>query len=228
MRAGFATLESACEAFRGTRHLLRLKSPSTLTVNWLLKALHGFHEDNSTPQVQVSSVWMDIDRVEFRREAFDCAILLGNGPFGENTRSLRLFEELLAPVCAPWLVENARQDLTACTLIHPSVDRRDWRRWLQGSELESAVNLSKGHLFDTLEQGNQAAIGGHGVSVGDVALSLNALESGLLALPFSRFTRTGDSYYLVWPADSSQQPGILRLGEYLLARTPDVVHLQVQ
>lgn len=228
LRVGFATLESACETFRGTRRLLRLKSPSTLTVNWLLKALHGFNENNSMPEVQVSSVWMDVDRVDFHREPFDCAILLGNGSFGDNTRSLRLFEELLAPVCAPWLVDNARQDLAACTLIHPSTDRRDWRRWLQGSERENAVDLSKGHLFDTLEQGNQAAIGGHGVSVGDVALSLNALESGLLALPFSRFTRTGDGYYLVWPADSSKQAGILRLGEYLLARTPDVVHLQTQ
>ena len=228
LRSGFATLESACEAFRNTRRLLRLKSPSTLTVNWLLQALRGFDENNSTSEVQVSSVWMDVDRVDFRYEAFDCAILLGNGQFGEHTRSRRLFDELLAPVCAPWLVERARQDLSACELIHPSADRRDWRRWLQGSELQSRIDLSKGHLFDTLEQGNQAAIGGHGVSVGDVALSLRALDNGLLALPFSRFVRTGDGYYLVSPADSSKQQAITRLGDYLLARTPDVVHLQAE
>lgn len=228
LRSGFATLESACEAFRSTRRLLRLKSPSSLTVNWLLQALRGFHADNATPDVQVSSVWMDVDRVDFRTEAFDCAILLGNGQFGANTHSLRLFDELLAPVCAPWLVEKARQDLATCELIHPSADRRDWRRWLQGSELEKTIDLSKGHLFDTLEQGNQAAIGGHGVSVGDVALSLNALEKGLLVRPFSRIVRTGDGYYLVSPGDSNKQQAITRLGEYLLAHTPDMVHLRAE
>lgn len=228
LRSGFATLESACEAFRSTRRLLRLKSPSSLTVNWLLQALRGFNEGNAMPEVQVSSVWMDVDRVDFRTEAFDCAILLGNGQFGPNTRSLRLFDELLAPVCAPWLVEKARQDLAACELIHPSADRRDWRRWLQGSDLETAIDLSKGHLFDTLEQGNQAAIGGHGVSVGDIALSLSALEKGLLARPFSRTVRTGDGYYLVSPADGSKQQAITRLGEYLLAHVPNVIHLQAE
>ena len=228
LRSGFATLESACEAFRHTRRLLRLKSPSSLTVNWLLQALRGFHADNPLPEVQVYSVWMDVDRVDFRTEAFDCAILLGNGQFGANTRSLRLFDELLAPVCAPWLVEKARHDLAACELIHPSADRRDWRRWLQGSELETTIDLSKGHLFDTLEQGNQAAIGGHGVSVGDLALSLNALEKGLLTRPFSHIARTGDGYYLVSPADSSQQQAISRLGEYLLAHIPNVIHLQAK
>ena len=228
LRSGFATLESACEAFRHTRRLLRLKSPSSLTVNWLLQALRGFHANNPLPEVQVSSVWMDVDRVDFHTEAFDCAILLGNGQFGANTRSLRLFDELLAPVCAPWLVEKARQDLAACELIHPSADRRDWRRWLQGSELETTIDLSKGHLFDTLEQGNQAAIGGHGVSVGDLALSLNALEKGLLTRPFSRIARTGDGYYLVSPADSSQQQAISRLGEYLQAHVPNVIHLQAE
>lgn len=216
LRAGFVTLESACEAFRSTRHLLRLKAPSTLTVNWLLQALKGFHKRHTTPEVQVSSVWMDVDRVDFHREAFDCAILLGNGQFGEQTHALRLFAERLAPVCAPWLVAQAQQDLASCELIHPSADRRDWRRWLKGGELENQVDISRGHLFDTLEQGNQAAIAGHGVSVGDLALSRNALEKGLLARPFTRSVVTGDGYYLVWPVDSNRQKGIASLSQYLL------------
>jgi DNA-binding transcriptional LysR family regulator len=221
LRAGFVTLESACEAFRSSRHLLRLKAPSTLTVNWLLQALKGFHEHHATPEVQVSSVWMDVDRVDFHREAFDCAILLGNGQFGEQTRALRLFEERLAPVCAPSLVARARRDLASCELIHPSADRRDWRRWLKGSELESLVDIGRGHLFDTLEQGNQAAIAGHGVSVGDLALSCSALEKGLLALPFNRTCVTGDGYYLVWPVDSHRQKGIASLSQYLLTCVPE-------
>lgn len=153
LRAGFVALESACDAFRTARHCLRLKAPTTLTVNWLLQALKGFHERHSLPEVQVSSVWMDVDRIDFHREAFDCAILLGNGQFGEQTHALRLFAERLAPVCAPSLVAQVQRNLPGCDLIHPSADRRDWRRWLKDTPLEQQVDISRGHLFDTLEQG---------------------------------------------------------------------------
>lgn len=221
IREGFAFLESACEAFRTTRNTLRLKAPSTLTLNWLLNTMRRFVEKNSTPEVHISSVWMDVDKVDFRHEPFDCAILLGNGQFGEQTRSLRLFDEWLAPVCAPGLVAKARSNLAACELIHPSADRRDWRRWLKGSCYASTLDISKGKVFDTLEQGNQAAAGGFGVSVGDITLSLPALENGLLQMPFTRTIRTGDGYYLVWPADSAKQQGIGTLSAFLLERVPD-------
>lgn len=221
LRTGFVALESACDAFRTLPQFLRLKAPTTLTVNWLLQALKGFHERHSVPEVQVSSVWMDVDRIDFHREAFDCAILLGNGQFGEQTHALRLFAERLAPVCAPSLVAQAQRNLPGCDLIHPSADRRDWRRWLKDTPLEQQVDISCGHLFDTLEQGNQAAIAGHGVSVADLTLSRHALEKGVLALPFSRQVVTGDGYYLVWPEDSPRQKEIATLRHYLLTCVPE-------
>ncbi|WP_261797624.1 LysR substrate-binding domain-containing protein, partial [Klebsiella pneumoniae] len=122
--------------------------------------------------------------VDFTQEPFDCAILLGDGNFGEeNNRSL-LFAEWLIPLCAPGMVAQARQNLAACTLIHPSTDRRDWRRWLQHDE-RPAPNIAQGIVFDTLEQGTMAAMSGHGVSIGDLLLNLPAIRAGLLALPFS-------------------------------------------
>jgi hypothetical protein len=51
---------------------------------------------------------MDIDNVDFTKEPFDCAILLGNGHFGAGTRCLRLFDEWLLPICAPDLLDKAR------------------------------------------------------------------------------------------------------------------------
>lgn len=222
LRQGFATLESACDAFRATRHALRLKAPSTLTLNWLLNTMKVFVEKYSTPEVNVSSVWMDVDNVDFHQEPFDCAILLGNGQFGEQTCSQLLFNEWLAPVCAPGLVDKARDSLQTCELIHPSPDRRDWRRWLKVCSPEAMPDISKGKVFDTLDQGNQAAVGGHGVSVGDVTLSLPALENGLLVMPFRQAINTGDGYYLVWPENSPKQQGIATLCAFLLARVPDI------
>ncbi|MFT4270492.1 MAG: LysR substrate-binding domain-containing protein [Pantoea sp.] len=203
LQSGFDSLERACAAFSQQSKNLRLKAPSTLTMRWLLDVLQAFREKNSTPEVAISSVWMATDSVDFSREPFDCAILLGNGDFGPGTESRLLFKEWLIPVCSPALKPQAQQDLASCELIHPTADRRDWQRWLRGVGLTPGANLWQGKVFDTLEQGNMAAISGHGISVGDLLLSLNALRDGLLALPFPQAVATGDGYYFVWPANAT-------------------------
>ncbi len=220
LQEGFDCLERACAAFSQHGNVLRLKAPSTLTMRWLLDVLQRYREQNSTPEVQITSVWMDTDRVDFAREPFDCAILLGNGDFGPNTCSRLLFPEWLIPVCAPALQPQAQRNLASCELIHPTHDRRDWRRWLHGVDRPPHIDLWQGKLFDTLEQGMMAAISGHGVSVGDLLLSLAALNSGLLALPFNQAVATGDGYYLVWPQASIGLPAIHSLAAWLETQRP--------
>lgn len=220
---GFAQLENACQTLRRHHRQLRLKAPSTLTMRWLLNQLSDFRAQHSAPVIEISSVWMDVDTVDFRTEPYDCAILLGDGRFGEHTRCLRVFDEFLIPLCAPTLLAQAQNNLAHCTLIHPSRDRRDWRRWQAATGQFPALDLNGGMLFDTLELGFQAAIGGHGVTVGDLLLSQQLLEQNLLAIPFPQAIKTADSYWLVWPKDSPRTSNIEMLGEFLLARAPSSV-----
>lgn len=205
---GFLNIERACHAFRSNSQLLRLKAPSTLTMRWLLDVLNAFRENHDTPRTEITSVWMDTDSVDFISEPYDCAILLGNGSFGDATESRALFDEWLIPVCSPAMLDKARHHLPECDLIHPSPDRRDWRRWLRETERFPGLNLTGGKVFDTLEQGNLAALSGHGISVGDLLLSLDAINGGLLSLPFKEAVATGDAYYLVWPQDSAKKENI--------------------
>jgi DNA-binding transcriptional LysR family regulator len=220
LQAGFTSLEQACAAFAQQGRQLRLKAPSTLTTRWLLDALQIYREQNSTPEVQITSVWMDTDKVDFSREPFDCAILLGNGHFGPNTECHLLFQEWLIPICAPALKLQAQTQLTSCELIHPSHDRRDWLRWSQGAADAPIINLWQGKLFDTLEQGMMAAISGHGVSVGDLLLCQQAINDGLLTLPFTQPVATGEGYYLVWPTSHQEAPNVKLLLQWLLDQTP--------
>lgn len=98
-----------------------------------------------------------------------------------------LFEEWLIPVCAagdsegrPWSLARLR----AAEQLHPTPDRRDWRRWLQATGLIEQVPLKSGQLFDMLELGIVAAARGYGVSIGDllmVAEDVNAGRQGALA-----------------------------------------------
>ncbi|AXF74906.1 LysR substrate-binding domain-containing protein [Erwinia tracheiphila] len=217
---GFFCIERACLAFRSNSHNLRLKAPSTLTMRWLLDVLNAFRESHPTPRIEITSVWMDTDVVDFSFEPYDCAILLGNGNFGEATASSLLFDEWLIPVCAPRLKTAAQTNLAECELIHPSPDRRDWRRWLKKTASNPGLDLSGGKVFDTLEQGNLAAISGHGISVGDLLLSLEAINSGLLSLPFEEAVATGDGYYLVWPANSPRIKNIELLYDWLKKSAP--------
>lgn len=219
LEESFLSIERACRALRRQAGKLRLKAPSTLTMRWLLDVLQLFRQQHQRPEVEMSSLWMDRDSVDFTQEPFDCAILLGDGNFGEeNNRSL-LFAEWLIPLCAPGMVAQARQNLAACTLIHPSTDRRDWRRWLQHDE-RPAPNIAQGIVFDTLEQGTMAAMSGHGVSIGDLLLNLPAIRAGLLALPFSTAIATGEGYYFVWPKNSLSPQPIALLQRFLNQHIP--------
>lgn len=219
---GFTSIERACNAFRSHSQFLRLKAPSTLTMRWLLDVLNGFRQHHTTPGIEITSVWMDTDEVDFSREPYDCAILLGNGHFGEGTESRLLFREWLIPVCSPVMLSSAQTSLPDCDLIHPSPDRRDWRRWLKRTGQFTGLSISGGKVFDTLEQGNLAALSGHGVSVGDLLLSTEAIRSGLLSLPFPEAVATGDGYYLVWPENSVIKKNVEILLTWLSGHIPQL------
>jgi len=228
LKTGFRTLETACAAVNRRQGDLRLKAPSTLTMRWLLETLEEFHVTQPQSRVQLTSVWMDIDAVDFHSEPFDCAILLGNGDFPADWHRLKLFDEWLVPVCAPGVGRAwTPQQLADAELIHPSRDCRDWRRWLQRVGLIDAVVWQRGILFDSLELGISAALQGRGVSVADLALVAGELRRGTLVLPFEQAVRTGDSYYLVWPATGDEPVALTRLRAHLLQHLPKLADQRV-
>ncbi len=200
-------------------------------MRWLLPALEKFNQSAPHLPVQLSSVWMDFDSVDFYAEPYDCALLLGSGHFGTGVESYKLFDEWLIPICSPeamcqilWNLEM----LQTAELIHPSTDRRDWRRWLNGMNLSDQVKLDRGKVFDTLDQGITAAIKGHGVSIGDLFLVAGDLHEGQVSLPYKSAVATGDAYYLVWLQGSLKRRHILELRDYLTTALPDISGTNVE
>lgn len=219
LRDGFDALERACAILRSDEEVLRLKAPSTLTMRWLLPRLSAFRMSHSDAEVQLTSAWMDVDRVDFAHEPFDCAVLLGDGNFPDDWESALLFPEWLIPVGAPALLKDGPWDverLAAAELLHPTPDRRDWRRWLQRMGLSERVSLKGGQVFDTLELGIVAATRGYGLSIGDLVMVAEDAALGRLALPWPTAVASGDCYYLVWPRARRQQERLRRLRDFLL------------
>ena len=114
------------------------------------------------------------------------------------------------------------QLLPQTVVIHPSPDRRDWRRWCAGLGLEMDLNTPSTLVFDTLEQGMAAATQGHGISMADRALAADALRSGQLVAAAPTAVPTGDGYYLVWPRGSAHDGAIRGMGRWLRGRVPKV------
>ena len=233
LREGFDALERACALLRADDAILRLKAPSTLTMRWLLARLSRFRLQHSDVEVQLTSAWMDVDKVDFLHEPFDCAVLLGSGDFSEDWDSVELFAEWLIPVCAPEAAAAGPWDvprLQGAELLHPTPDRRDWRQWLQAMDLLEQVALKGGQVFDTLELGMIAAARGYGVSIGDLVMVAEDVEQGRLGLPWPTAVPSGSSYYLVWPKARRGQERFQRLRDFLLAevaamRLPEVQRL---
>ena len=221
VRDGFDALERACVALSADDATVRMKAPSTLTMRWLLARLSRFRLLNSDIEVQLTSAWMDVDKVDFHQEPFDCAVLLSSGgAFPAEWESVELFAEWLIPVCAPEAAGSSPWDLVrlqAAELLHPTPDRRDWRRWLQAMGLAEQVPLKGGQVFDTLELGIVAAARGYGVSIGDLVMVAEDVEQGRLGLPWPSAVRSGDSYHLVWPRERRGAERMRRLRDFLLA-----------
>lgn len=220
LRDGFDALERACNTLRVDDTVLRLKAPSTLTMRWLLARLSRYRLNNSDSEVQLTSAWMDVDKVDFLHEPFDCAVLLSQGGFSDEWESAELFAEWLIPVCAPEALSEKPWDLArlqAAELLHPTPDRRDWRQWLQAMGLAEQVQLKGGQVFDTLELGMVAAARGYGVSIGDLVMVAEDVAQGRLGLPWPCAVPSGCSYYLVWPKARRGQERFRRLRDFLLA-----------
>jgi len=220
LRDGFDALERACSILHTDDTVLRLKAPSTLTLRWLLARLSRFRMQHSDIEVQLTSAWMDVDTVDFQHEPFDCAVLLSDGVFSGEWDSAVLFTEWLIPVCAPEAVGEAPWDLArlqSAELLHPTPDRRDWRRWLQAMGLAEQVALKGGQVFDTLELGMVAAARGYGVSIGDLVMVAEDVAHGQLGLPWPGAVPSGSSYYLVWPRAQRGQERFRRLRDFLVA-----------
>ncbi|MDP3846902.1 MAG: LysR substrate-binding domain-containing protein [Pseudomonas sp.] len=220
LQQGFSALQAACASLRSDEGALRLKAPSTLTMRWLLARLSRFRLQHPDIEVQLTAAWMDVDRVDFEREPFDCAVLLNDGTFPAEWEHVTLFEEWLIPVCAPEAVTDGAWDvarLQASEQLHPTPDRRDWRQWLQAMGLSEQVPLKSGQVFDMLELGIVAAARGYGVSIGDLLLVAEDVEQGRLALPWPTAVYSGCNYSLVWPKARRGQQRFERLRDYLLA-----------
>ena len=218
LRDGFDALERACTALRVDDATPAPEGAFHPTLRWLLPRLSRFRHLNPDIEVQLTSAWMDVDSVDFQREPFDCAVLLGSGQFSPEWETAALFAEWLVPVCdpdeavEPWTLQRLRDS----ELLHPRRIVATGDAGCNGPGW-GEVSLKGGQVFDTLELGIVAAARGYGVSIGDLVMVAEDVAQGRIGLPWPVAVASGESYHLVWPRARRGQERFQRLRDFLLA-----------
>ncbi len=225
LRDAFMLIEKACYKNPGEASVINIKTPTSLTARWLLSITHSYNKQSSSTSIQISSHWMEPDEVDFHSEPFDGAILLSNGDFPDHVVPIKLFDEWLVPTCSSdFLNEHAEsfKSVKNPPLLHPSLDKRDWKKWLDKTGYKSNFNVEEGMTFDTLDQGITAAHQGLGISIADLSMIKNDLENHRLHIPFPYAVHSGMGYYFVHPKHSSHQALLEEFISFLFWHLPSL------
>jgi LysR family glycine cleavage system transcriptional activator len=179
---------------------LRLRVYATFAAKWLLPRLHRFEAANPGIRVSLSNT---VAPVDFRRDAVDLAIQLGDGHWAGLEAQL-LIPDILQPVCSPRLLEvgpplRTPEDLRHHRLLLSRYRRDDWRDWLSG--IGRPDLLQEGMEFTSSVLTYQAAMEGLGVAIGQMGLMDHDIEAGQLVPLFGLPVRRPKAHFIVWPAD---------------------------
>ncbi|WP_372017129.1 LysR substrate-binding domain-containing protein [Pseudoxanthomonas sp. 10H] len=185
--------------------------PSMATA-WLVPRLPAFLARHPELALNLQS---SIHVVDFEREPVDLALRLGGGRWA-GVQAERLFDESIAPMASPALVERlgtpAPDRLGEWPLLGDPADRwKDWFTRFGGQPPARYVAQ-----FDDTETLHQAAVQGMGVALARWTLAEPLVRAGRLVPLTGERMPAGFGHYLVYPARSLAHPGFATVRAWLL------------
>lgn len=218
--AAFARILGAVARLGAAERELRVSAAPTFALRWLVPRLPRLRARH--PELRVS-VGLFNNRYD---EVIEGGWDLGIEAMDSATRArgrldvVKLRDEALTPLCAPGLRDGPPalrrpEDLARHVLLHPTEDRIDWRKWAAAAGLpESAV--AGGLVFATMEMALGAAIGGLGVTIGDLHLVDAELKAGRVVAPFDLVVTEDTGYFLFAAKGRLAEPALARFRDWLL------------
>ncbi|WP_374422736.1 transcriptional regulator GcvA [Chromobacterium sp.] len=219
-REAFQLLNEASEALRLRQSDLRVRMPPTPAMRWVLPNLPDFQ--TRYPEYTLHLVTQLIHDKPFNRAEYDLAVVgMARAEVAPDLRTECICREKLIPVCSPALLNgkhplNTPGDLRHHTLLHPWRDQDTWKRWLKLAGV-NGVNPESGVTFDASEYALHAAVAGMGVTLAQVSMVTQDLDSGRLVMPFDTVLETEWSYYLVYPHELAELPKVKVFRDWLVA-----------
>ena len=218
LRDAFERIEDATEHVTGIvdTPTLRIKLPPTFAIRWIVPRLARLHAIDRGLDVQITTSHSPVD---FDREEIDIAIHSGEAPV-PGTLSVRLFGEVLTPVCSPRLLQNGNAlrepaDLRSHTLLCSLHRPQDWPTWIEAAGLRG-IDGNSGLKFENSSLTYQAAIDRLGIAMAQTALVADDLAAGRLVAPFALQVPTSGAYFLVYPPRSRGLVKVRRFEAWIL------------
>lgn len=202
---------------------LRLSLGAKFATNWLLPRLSRLKE--TSPTLELTFDITD-DVRDFELDDLDAAIRFGSGEYPQS-RSVRLFDTALVPVCSPTLLASgpaleAPRDLLNHTLCH--VDCHvggkiwpNWEMWMAAAGIPD-FDASRCLAFPDASHVVQAVLEGSAVGLAEPAMIESELDQGRLIRLFDvdLAVMPEFAYYLVYPERGQFDPRLIALQEWLL------------
>jgi LysR family glycine cleavage system transcriptional activator len=196
--AWFDQIERATQRIKAppSSRQLRVKLPPTFAIQWLVPRLARFHARHPEIEVQITTAHQ---RTDWDKEDVDVAIR-SEADSAVGPEAIRLFPEILIPVCAPSLLRTGPKIRTARDLLRYdllcSTNRPDdWPQWFAAAGIDNPPRQA-GLQFENAALAYQAAANGLGVMIALMPFVSDALQEGRLTCPLMQSVQLPRGYYL--------------------------------
>lgn len=206
---------------RSSGRTLTVTATVGFTSLWLIPRLADFRSERPDIDIRISA---NNQMLDLEREGIEVAIRYCM-PKAAPQGAVRLFGEVVLPVCSPKRVTRAAPlaapgDLRHHVLLH--YERPEgvtpwlsWTVWLETMQLPG-LKTAGSLRFSQYDQTIQAAIDGQGVALGTSPLVRQLIRQGKLIAPLEKRFETLRAYYLVTSARAAGRPEVKDFSAWLL------------
>ena len=204
---------------------VRVSFSTSFVQLWLLPRLKDFKVKH--PDIALRIEESSRDDQDLNEEDIDISARLGAGKW-PGIHAWHFVTEEVIPVCsADYLREhgpiNTPADLLNHRLLHFEERHRvrlGWRDWLLHHSVPVA-RLAQDFVFTDALSSIEAAVLGQGIALGWKHLVHDHVQAGRLVYPLDAVHRSGQSIYLVMPAQRPAKHGAMLFRDWLLEQDAD-------
>ncbi len=180
---------------------LKLRSPPTFAIRWLVPRLANFHAEEQNISVQITT---SHDPADFDHD--DCnAAVQWSASIDPALEKHLLFEDMLFPICSADFPRPdggfTLQSLSEQSLLDSIQRPLDWAQWFKAAGA-TEFELKRPMTFQSSTLTYQAALEGLGIALGQPAFCWDELKSGRLVAAYPRKVIGNSGYYLTYPKES--------------------------
>jgi len=183
---------------------LHLAASPAVAQLWLRPRLARLKAALSGAEISVTAIESPPD---LEREMFDAAVFfVSDGEAPHGAVMVPVDDDVIIPVCSPGIAARLAtpDDLAGETLVHDSMWRSDWSRWLHS--VGGPVWLAdSGPVYSLYSMGVDAALASEGILIGHLPLIREFLESGKLVRAFAQTVSLNRKLSVLLPARAGSE-----------------------